>query len=461
MVNAHMVARTLLALLCACAMGCSLVNDTNMHTDGAVIRFAHVARQTDVVNVFVNGRPTPIAEGRAFSTVSGPIPVPSGTVVFRVELATTERELVIERSLETEPGESYTLTLFGDEMPPPELVPARTLGLLLLREDQSPFNTEENVRLNVVHCAAPVPTGALVSIAPNGDLARLITGFGFGASDVLEPPSQALTVGFDAGTDDFIDARFDLPALPPGTYATVFIAARADGSVFLLVSVGDQTIIFSPPRVRVANLSRDVGPVDVFAGSTPLAMGLRSAVGAPVADVVSAVSPDVDAPEGRISFEVRTSGSMPRVLGAETFDTLQNQTYTLVVSGDGPSLTLNLVPNDTTDLNTLDDIRLAVVHAATPTRRGRLVFVDGVTDEVIAPNFGFGDVTLQTRRARSYRLGIDTEGGTEIDFEFPLPSLPPGTYANVVVAAEANDVPFILVNTLRGATQVVGSQPRP
>ena len=40
-------------------------------------------------------------------------------------------------------------------------------------------------------------------------------------------------------------------------------------------------------------------------------------------------------------------------------------------------------------------------------------------------------------------------------------ALPPGTYANVVVAAEANDVPFILVNTLRGATQVVGSQPRP
>ena len=196
MVNAHMLARTFLALLCACAMGCSLVNDTSTHTNGAFIRFAHLARQTDDVNVYANDRL--IATGAAFSTVSAPIPVPSGTVVFRVELATAEGEPVLERSLQTEPGEDYTLTLFGDEMPPPDLVPARTLGLLLLREDQSAFNTMENVRLNVVHCAAPVPTGALVSIAPNGDLARLITGFGFGASDVLTPRSQALTVGFDA-----------------------------------------------------------------------------------------------------------------------------------------------------------------------------------------------------------------------------------------------------------------------
>ena len=440
------IVRSLLVLLVAMAAGCSLVNDPGMHTGGAMVRFAHLARQTDNVNVYANGRL--IAEGAEFSTVGVPIPVPSGTVVFRVTRAETN-DVVLERSLQTDPEEAYTLTLFGDESPPPELLPLRTLGLLLLRDDRSDFDPMPDVRLNVVHVASPVETGALVAIAPNGDQARLISEFGFGASAQLAPPSQALTVGFDARTDGSIDAQFDLPPLPAGTYATVFIAARDDGSVFLLVSRDNDTLEFSPPRVRVANLSRDVGPVDVYAGRQQIATALA----------FPTVGQDFYVSGQNVTFRVTRTGSMDTLL-TQTPTTEQNQSYTLAVYGDavGPTaLALLLVRTDTSGLEGSDDLRLAAVNVATPVRSGSLVFVNTAgAPEPFAPEFRFGTVTVLTRRARTgLSLGLDAQNNGSTDFQFSFPNLTAGAYANVFVAARGDDTPFLLVNTDGNETDIV------
>jgi hypothetical protein len=42
-----------------------------------------------------------------------------------------------------------------------------------------------------------------------------------------------------------------------------------------------------------------------------------------------------------------------------------------------------------------------------------------------------------------------------VDLEFNIPSLVPGTYANVFVASRSDDSVFLLVNTRRGATLVI------
>jgi hypothetical protein len=55
----------------------------------------------------------------------------------------------------------------------------------------------------------------------------------------------------------------------------------------------------------------------------------------------------------------------------------------------------------------------------------------------------------------SYRVGFDAEANGTVDVTFDLPKLVPGTYANVFVAARSDDSVFLLVDTDRGATEVI------
>jgi hypothetical protein len=204
--------------------GCSLVNDPGTHTgpsvDAAVdaplpaprLRVAHLSRDVAAVEVLVDD--LPIASSLAFASVSMATDVAPGMHAFRVEQAGAT---LVERTLETSLGHQYTLTLFGDRGTPP--FAGRDLALLLLDDDATGIDPSRDVRVAAVHVASPVVAGQLVAVNAGGTLG-----------------SRPYTVGFDEGADGILDVEFDLPALVPGTYANVFVAARADDSVFLLVS---------------------------------------------------------------------------------------------------------------------------------------------------------------------------------------------------------------------------------
>lgn len=204
------------------------------------VRVAHLSRDSGVVDVFANG--ALIAGGLDFATVSEPVDVPAGTLAFRVERAGTV--LVVPTDFVVAPGRQYTLTFFGDEVDPPVFMgeAARTLGLLLLDDDASGLDTDRDIRLAVIHVASPVIAGRLVAVrsALEGGNLVLARTFGFRAvAPIPMLPSSAYLVGFDAQANGTVDVTFDIPKLFPGTYANVFVAARTDGSVFLLANTQD------------------------------------------------------------------------------------------------------------------------------------------------------------------------------------------------------------------------------
>jgi len=194
------------------------------------VRVTHLARDTGPVDVYADG--TLLAGALTFSTVGTSVSISEGTVTFRVTRAGTE-ETLLSQTLTTELGRGYTLTVYGDEDSPP--FPERTLALLLLDDDASGLDVTRDIRLAFVHVAGPVIAGQLVAVTPSGNV-LLADDFGFRAVAPLTLPSMSYRVGFDAGADGVIDIEFDVPALVPGSYASVFLAARRDDSVFLLVN---------------------------------------------------------------------------------------------------------------------------------------------------------------------------------------------------------------------------------
>ena len=292
----------------------------------------------------------------------------------------------------------------------------------------------------------------MVAILPDGN-ETLAEGFGFTDVASLTLAAMGYTVGFDAGADGIIDVEFIVPALAPGTYATVFVAARPDDSVFLLVNTSSgmtlEIDVPTEPTLRVAHLARDTGPVDVFAGDREIATGIEFAN----VDLVGEVT------AGPIPFRVTRTGTNETLL-SETIALSPGGMYTLTFYGDQtpPSefpertLALLLLNDDASGLDTRREVRLAAVHVASPVIAGQLVSIQPEANETLVEDFAFTGVASLTLPSRPYTVGFDAEADGTIDLEFSLPSLVPGTYANVFVAARPDNSVFLLVNTSRGAT---------
>jgi len=374
--------KNLIALLALATTACSLINPSSSHTRGPdagapdattpsapTVRVAHLARDTGPVDVYADGRL--LTAGLVFSSVGQPGEVSGAEIVFRVARAGTE-ETLLEETLTATPGRQYTLTFYGDEDSPP--FPERTLALLLLDEDASGLDVATDIRLTVVHVASPVIAGQLVAITPTGNR-LLASDVDFAAIAPLTLASMAYTVGFDAGADDVIDVEFEVPALVPGTYANVFVAARPDDSVYLLVSTADGTTLEidatgTPPRlpasVRIAHLARDTGAVDVYADGRLLTGGLDlSEVGVPV-----------DVADGSVTFRVTRAGTEETLL-QRTLTTQSERAYTLTLYGDEDrppfperTLALLLLEDDATGLGGQTKFHQAFVHVASAASAG-------------------------------------------------------------------------------------------
>jgi|GEM_PF-2263852 len=267
--------RSLVVLLASMTLGCTLINAPSTHTQGRgrdvgidaavadaplpdaplppdvgfdaplppdvgfdapdaplsppAVRVAHLARGTGLIDITANG--ISLTARLAFSSVGEPGELAEGPVDFRVTRAGTD-QVLIEQSLTVMQGRNYTLTFYGDEVSPP--FPGRTIDLLLLDDDATGIG--DSIRLAAVHVATPVSAGQLVSVNDLGIFVPLATDFAYRGVATLTLPARPYTVGFDAGADGTVDLVFAVPGLANGTYANVFVAARSNGSVYLLVN---------------------------------------------------------------------------------------------------------------------------------------------------------------------------------------------------------------------------------
>jgi hypothetical protein len=211
-----------------------------------------------------------------------------------------------------------------------------------------------------------------------------------------------------------------------------------------------------PPLLRVAHLARDNGPVDVYANGALIAEGIDFA----------AVGASVEVPAGDVLFRVLRAGT-EALLAEQTFEASLGRRYTLTFYGDeveppfgDRTLDLLLLDDDASGLDITRSIRLAVVHVATPVVAGQLVAVTPDGNLLLANDFGFSAVArLRELAATSYTVGFDAGADGTVDLEFDLPSLVPGTYANVFVATRPDGSVFLLVNTQLGATLTINPNP--
>jgi hypothetical protein len=203
------------------------------------------------------------------------------------------------------------------------------------------------------------------------------------------------------------------------------------------------------PRLRVAHLARDTGPIDVYANDRRITESLGfSTVGTPG-----------EVPEGEVVFFRVTRAGTEEVLVQRTFSTALGREYTLAFHGDEQDapfdrgLELLLLEDDASGLDIARNIRLAVIHVATPVVAGQLVSVEPDGNVLLANDFGFEAVALlPALPSRKYTVGFDAGADGVVDVFFDLPTLVPGTYANVFVATRPDDSVYLLVNTRLGAT---------
>lgn len=211
-----------------------------------------------------------------------------------------------------------------------------------------------------------------------------------------------------------------------------------------------------PPRVRVVHLARDTASVNAFsivAGGSDEAM-LATSLTFP------GVSPRVDAPTGMRTINIVDSSGA--VVVSELLGPFEaNTDYTIAFYGDtidpmGRGLGVLLLVDDANGLASTD-VRLTVIHLATPVSEGRVVQIDPMGElsplGVPAGNIDFlGIVEARALPSRiGYPVGFDVGGNGTLDVRFDLPGYTPGTYADVFIASRRTDGAVFLYSVTNGA----------
>lgn len=301
-----------------------------------------------------------------------------------------------------------------------------------------------NIRVRAIHAAQGVGEVDVLSVPATGSPAPVVSNVKFGdVSAPLDLPAGAYTLGIDLNNDANPELYFELPALPAGTVANVYVTQDAMGTVFALAQLDGSTVAkinASTSKVRVVHLSRNAPAVDVYAngGKAVNALAYGSTTAA------------LTVPSGATDFAVTAAGAaigsaVLRVPGARL---LPGKAYTVVAYGDLANITAALLEDDATGLNATTDVRLRITHVATTVTRGDVYAVKPSGNTLLVPNIGFGETKANLDLAsNSYTVGFDAEANGTIDIAFNLPVLAPGSFANVFVATDAGGAVYLLVQT--------------
>ena len=301
-----------------------------------------------------------------------------------------------------------------------------------------------NIRVRAIHAAPAVGPVDVFSVPAMGAPTEIVSNVAFGGvSSPLDLPAGAYTLGVDLNNDANPELYFELPSLPGGTVANVFVTQDPTGAVFALAQLdGDMVARIEPStsKVRVVHLSRNAPNVDVYANGVKAVNSLAYASTTMALTVKS----------GATDFAVTATGApiasaVLRVPGARL---LPGRSYTVVAYGDLANIAAALLEDDARGLNASTDIRLRITHVATTVTRGDVYAVRPAGNTLLVPNIGFGETKPAFDLAsNSYTVGFDAEANGTIDIAFDLPVLAPGSFANVFVATDAANLVYLLVQT--------------
>ena len=316
-----------------------------------------------------------------------------------------------------------------------------------------------NIRVRAIHIANGVGQVDIWNITDPAAPAPLIVDFNFGtASEFLEIPAQAYTLGLDVNNDATPDLTFSIPALPAGTVANLYAIVGVDGP-FLAGQLGSTVVpIFpdaGPTNIRVFHASTiangaSAPGVDIYTGGTRA-----------VANFAYLTATDyLSLPEDTYSFDVFaagvSTGTPALAIPSLAYDA--DAFYTLVAYDNAGSIA-GLRLDDSAAPIAAGQIRVQIVHVANTIGQVDVLNIPAVGAATILVNdlnFAASSGTVDIA-AGAYTVGLDVNNDLAADVTFTLPELTAGTNATVYAIKDATG-PFLAAQL---GTTVLTFRPNP
>jgi len=401
------------------------------------IRVFHGAPSAGTVDIYTGGNP--VISGLEALSATNYVTVPEGDYAFDVFAAgadPTGTPAFSVPSLNYAADASYTAVAY--ESGP---------GFSALRLDEPGIAPAAgNIRVRAVHIANGVGQVDIWNITDPTAPTPLIVDFNFGtATDFLEIPAQAYTLGLDVNNDATPDLTFSIPPLPAGTVANLYAIVGADGP-FLAGQIGSTVVPIAPnagpTNIRVFHASTlangaSAPGVDIYTGGTRA-----------VANFTYLSATDyLSVPAGNYSFDVFAAGvsTGTPALAIPSLAYAGDAFYTLVAYDNTGSIAGIRVDDNNAPI-AAGAARVQIVHVADTIPQVDVLSINslGAATTLLSDlSFGTSSGTLDIP-AGAYTVGLDVNNDLAADVIYTLPELTAGANATVYAIKDATG-PFLAV----------------
>ena len=402
------------------------------------IRVFHGAPSAGTVDIYTGG--SAVISGLAAGAATNYVTVPEGDYAFDVFAAgadPTGTPAFSVPSLNYAADASYTAVAYESGA-----------SFAALRLDEPSIEPAAgNIRVRAIHIANGVGQVDIWNITNPAAPSPLIVDFNFGtATDFLEIPAQAYTLGLDVDNDASPDLTFSIPALPAGTVANLYAIVGEDGP-FLAGQLGSTVVpIFpdaGPTNIRVFHASTiangaSAPGVDIYTGGT---RAVSSFAYLTATDYLTV-------PAGDYNFDVFAAGADPMTTPALAIPSLAYDAdafYTLVAYDNTGSIAGIRVDDNNAPI-AAGLARVQIVHVADTIPQVDVLNIDalGIATTLLADlSFGTSSGTLDIP-AGAFTVGLDVNNDLAADVIFTLPELIAGANATVYAIKDATG-PFLAV----------------
>ena len=403
------------------------------------IRVFHGAPSAGTVDIYTGG--SAVISGLAAGAATNYVTVPEGDYAFDVFAAgadPTGTPAFSVPSLNYAADASYTAVAYESGA-----------SFAALRLDEPSIEPAAgNIRVRAIHIANGVGQVDIWNITNPAAPSPLIVDFNFGtATEFLEIPAQAYTLGLDVDNDASPDLTFSIPALPAGTVANLYAIVGEDGP-FLAGQLGSTVVpIFpdaGPTNIRVFHASTiangaSAPGVDIYTGGT---RAVSSFAYLTATDYLTV-------PAGDYNFDVFAAGADPMMstpaLAIPSLAYDADAFYTLVAYDNTGSIAGIRVDDNNAPI-AAGLARVQIVHVADTIPQVDVLNIDalGIATTLLADlSFGTSSGTLDIP-AGAYTVGLDVNNDLAADVIFTLPGLIPGANATVYAIKDATG-PFLAV----------------
>ncbi|MEO0323276.1 MAG: DUF4397 domain-containing protein [Myxococcota bacterium] len=428
------------------------------------VRVVHASPDAGPVDVFVDNRTEPLAEGLEYGDISAFLQAEFGDRTLSIAPAGAGVGAAVLSAGPTEYGVGMGDTTYGTLAVIGEATAAPSTLSLIEREDDFRNVTGDAFRMRVIHAATSFGTVDLLDADNPFDERLLFEDVEYAAG--LEDPDDGVTdyggffagsrvFGIDADGDGESDAVYEMPALFDNQNVNLYVLDEGGDLPFLLAQVSDGRAVRVDPRgprafIRFAHLSPDGGPVDVYIDDAidPFREDFLFDEATPFLAFELGTYDVAVAPPDTSSFDA---------FGRFTVDATEGSLSTVLIGGSGgatPSLT---VVGYTTDLSPTTEeavrVRASQLNGAVSGTLDLLDVVAPADPVAVLDDASLGATTSVELAIGQVRLAVDADADGFSDLVYELGGLADDESVEVALVDGGAMPPFLARLDLDGSVE--------